>query len=405
MTEIIQQLYFSHVCGDDCTHELITLSDKEIDDILNSFAQALHNGELKGNRIHSGLYFETARKLTEAITKGTGEASFSWDDPNNALKAQLMTNVHKFSGAKSLTENAVFSNLLTDDKGDLKPFNQFLNDIRGTYNTYNKDYLSAEYNAAVAQAQTGILWNQYSDEDWLKYSTAGDERVRVSHAALDGIIQKKSSAFWLTHWPPLDWSCRCTAVPASKPAQPLTAEQANQVSPGAVAPGFAANSGLTGIVFDNSHPYFKANKNIEELDAVTNYGLKTVPNILKQPGLSAADIVTTETDYYAWWETMMSSNAVNKTDFAIADKMGNNTLFDADFKTSAPFNIASNSKDILTAADELWAAKDVWNFVKYYDDGMYVLQVQIEDSILKAKKLLKANKQHYRQVRKGVLIK
>ena len=76
MEDALQQLYYGHSCTNGCTHEIVQLVDDNIiDDILNDFARALHNGELNGKRIHSGLYSETARKLTEAITKGVGKVS------------------------------------------------------------------------------------------------------------------------------------------------------------------------------------------------------------------------------------------------------------------------------------------------------------------------------------------
>ena len=46
-----------------------------------------------------------------------------------------------------------------------------------------------------------------------KYITAGDERVRDSHAALHGLILPADDPFWLDHFPPWDWGCRCQVIP------------------------------------------------------------------------------------------------------------------------------------------------------------------------------------------------
>lgn len=418
----MQQLYYGHKCHEGCTHKIITLNDDGIDEILKDFALALHKGELDGKQIHPGLYAETARKLTAAITNGMGEVSFSFDDPNNALKAKLLSNVHAFSGAKSLTENSVFSKLLLDDKGQLKPFNQFLNDIKSLNVLYNKDYLSAEYNNAVAGAQTAILWNQYSDDDWLEYRTAGDERVRASHAVLDGVIQQKNSAFWDTNWPPNGWNCRCTVIPADKPKHPLTKDEAVSLAKGAVIePEFKFNSGQSGIVFDNDHPYFKSHKGIQELDAVKNYGLKTVESILKEDKLPSLLHADTETDYYAWWSDMVKKYGVNKTDFVLKDSTGTNILFDAspngnaktDYfkdhiirkKEDARYEYAANLKDIVTKPDELWSTLDGWAYLKYYKDGLYTVIVENDNDVMKAKTMYKVKKEVYKKIRKGVLIK
>jgi len=47
---------------------------------------------------------------------------------------------------------------------------------------------------------------------YLKYVTEEDSRVRPEHAALDGLILPKDDPFWLTHYPPWDWGCRCMAI-------------------------------------------------------------------------------------------------------------------------------------------------------------------------------------------------
>lgn len=43
------------------------------------------------------------------------------------------------------------------------------------------------------------------------YRTMGDERVRASHAAWDGLALPVGHPFWKTHYPPNGWRCRCTA--------------------------------------------------------------------------------------------------------------------------------------------------------------------------------------------------
>jgi SPP1 gp7 family putative phage head morphogenesis protein len=50
-----------------------------------------------------------------------------------------------------------------------------------------------------------ILWG-------FEYSTVGDDRVRSSHAAMDGVRLPKDHSFWQTNWPPNGWSCRCQAL-------------------------------------------------------------------------------------------------------------------------------------------------------------------------------------------------
>lgn len=51
-----------------------------------------------------------------------------------------------------------------------------------------------------------ILWGY-------KYVTVGDDRVRDSHIALDGVTLPKTDPFWQENYPPNGWACRCQALP------------------------------------------------------------------------------------------------------------------------------------------------------------------------------------------------
>jgi SPP1 gp7 family putative phage head morphogenesis protein len=59
------------------------------------------------------------------------------------------------------------------------------------------------------------------------YRTAGDDRVRPSHAALDGFTAKNSDPVWGRLYPPCGYNCRCT----------VTAELPNDVPDDADQPG------------------------------------------------------------------------------------------------------------------------------------------------------------------------
>lgn len=47
---------------------------------------------------------------------------------------------------------------LTDENGQRKPFERFLNDVQCIHQTYNRNYLQAEYNFAVASAASARRW-------------------------------------------------------------------------------------------------------------------------------------------------------------------------------------------------------------------------------------------------------
>lgn len=51
-----------------------------------------------------------------------------------------------------------------------------------------------------------------------RYVTTGDDRVRPTHALLDGVCLPKENPFWETFYPPNGFNCRCQAIPLFEPA-------------------------------------------------------------------------------------------------------------------------------------------------------------------------------------------
>lgn len=153
------------------------------------------------------------------------DASFAEVEMSDTMRAKLRESDYIFSGIKTFHElNEAFPSLL-DEKGNRKPFNQFLNDVQKIDDTYNKAYLHAEYNHAQASAEMAAKWEGYEedgDEYYLQYRTAGDGKVRPEHAALDGVTLPMSDPFWDEYYPPNGWNCRCTVVQVLKEKYPAT---------------------------------------------------------------------------------------------------------------------------------------------------------------------------------------
>lgn len=72
----------------------------------------------------------------------------------------------------------------------------------------------------ATRTQASLAFNaaawQESDDDELwgyEYVTAGDERVRASHRALDGVRYPRDHKFWEKYAPLNGWNCRCGLNP------------------------------------------------------------------------------------------------------------------------------------------------------------------------------------------------
>ena len=153
------------------------------------------------------------------------------------MRTYLEKDVFIFSGLKTHTQLTEARSKLKDEQGNIRPYYQFEQDILKLNNTYNRNYLEAEYQFAVQSAQSAANWaNLQTDTSryWLEYRTAGDERVRQSHAALAGICLPKDDAFWTEYYPPNGWRCRCTAVEVlareNTKSNPETAKKAGEAA-------------------------------------------------------------------------------------------------------------------------------------------------------------------------------
>lgn len=156
---------------------------------------------------------ETVRVLETAIGNGLPH------EVPETLRYALENNAFVFSGFKTFHALREVGLSMLTEKGDIKPFNDFLTDVKKINAQYNHNYLYAEYNHAVGAAQMAAKWHDFEqdgDRYYLQYRTAGDDKVREEHAALNGTTLPPSDPFWELFLPPNGWNCRCTAVQVRK---------------------------------------------------------------------------------------------------------------------------------------------------------------------------------------------
>ena len=155
----------------------------------------------------------------------TLDTSFKQVEMSDAMRRRLTRSNYIFSGLKTFHElHEAFPSLL-DENGNRKPFERFLNDVRKIDKTYNENYLRAEYNFIHNSATMAAKWEQFmedGDRYNLQYRTAGDDKVRPEHAALNGVTRPLNDSFWESYYPPNGWNCRCTVVQVRKTKYPET---------------------------------------------------------------------------------------------------------------------------------------------------------------------------------------
>lgn len=138
---------------------------------------------------------------------------------SDLMRQRLTRSNYIFSGLKTFHElNEAFPSLL-DENGNKKTFERFLNDVRKIDETYNANYLRAEYNFVQASAEMAAKWEGFmedGDHYYLQYRTQHDDKVRPEHASLDRVTLPPSDSFWESYYPPNGWNCRCTVVQVLK---------------------------------------------------------------------------------------------------------------------------------------------------------------------------------------------
>lgn len=224
----------------------------------------------------SALYKEEGAQLRIEILQEPGamgfiqahadilDSSFETTEMSDTLRQNLQDSDWMFSGMKTFHElNEAFPSLL-DDKGNRKPFEQFLNDVQRIDNTYNRNYLRAEYNFAQGAAEMAARWEQFEEDGdryLLQYRTVNDGLVRPEHAALHGVTLPKDDSFWNTYYPPNGWNCRCTVVQVSRSTSQVTSHEEAMSRAGEALPDkkvrqmFGFNSGKERRTFPAYNPY------------------------------------------------------------------------------------------------------------------------------------------------------
>ena len=191
------------------------------------------------------------------------DSSFEKVEMSDIMRRRLTRSNYIFSGMKTFHElNEAFPSLL-DENGNRKTFEQFLNDVRKIDETYNQNYLRAEFNFVQSSAEMAAKWERFmedGDRYNLQYRTAGDGKVRPEHASMHGITLPPSDSFWEEFYPPNGWNCRCTVVQVRKSKYPTTAHE-EAIALGELGTGkdtkgiFRFNPGKEGKAMPDYNPY------------------------------------------------------------------------------------------------------------------------------------------------------
>lgn len=183
-----------------------------------------------------------------------------------AMRSALDDNVYIFSGFRTYHSLRELGLALTTDEGNIRSFDDFKARVLEVHQQYNVNYLEAEYDHAVGSALMADRWLEQERSGGrylLQYRTAGDNRVRPDHEALESVTLAKSDPFWSSYYPPNGWRCRCSVVEVLPEDYPLSdskaaSELGERTLKGNKQEVFRGNPGKDLRIFPDKHPYYGA---------------------------------------------------------------------------------------------------------------------------------------------------
>lgn len=218
----------------------------------------MYEQKVKAGGLDAQVWADNVRALWKGVQSGLNIKTGYQATTTYEMAAALRQNLFVFAAFKNHAQVADLVTLLTDAQGNLRPFAEFRREALAISQAYNQYWLEAEYQTAVASAQSAVRWQDIQNNKdalpYIKYTTAGDERVRPAHALLDGTVRPVDDPFWDTWFPPNGWNCRCDVqqVAGGETPEPAALPDAKSAPP-----TFRNNPGKTGQVFTLQHPYFQ----------------------------------------------------------------------------------------------------------------------------------------------------
>lgn len=187
-------------------------SQKEIDDFTKKLIEYVFEGK-DSLGIEAGLISTEADILIKGL-RSNFKTYNEWAGPDHLMLQMMEYNLFEFATGKTESRLAAMKELLFDENKELRDFPSFRVEADKVMTDYNHNWLETEYNLSVAVGQNSARYVEFMAEkdtvtSYVKYQTAGDDRVRATHAALEGKVFSLNDKEAMDLWPPNGYGCRC----------------------------------------------------------------------------------------------------------------------------------------------------------------------------------------------------
>ncbi|MCE8873703.1 phage minor head protein [Bacteroides ovatus] len=194
------------------------------------------------SRVLEGLHMDFDRAL-EFLRNHNDFTTLQEKEERDILVAAI-DNIAEFAAAQ---EYAMMMEVLEQSE------NEEPEDYERICEKYNLTYADTENEQVLYAAGIAGWWINQSSGALITYMTQGDEQVRDTHLALEGLTYPKSE-FPSDLIPPIEWGCRCYLLSDGNEAH-VSASLKNDYRK-KVNPIFAQSLAMKGQIFSGAHPYF-----------------------------------------------------------------------------------------------------------------------------------------------------
>ena len=194
--------------------------------LLNIYSKDFH----PASDIETTLFNEVWATMDKAVGKAFGNVLPS--DPDADFIEALRRNNAVFSAFKVHRAQNDMARLLLDSNGNLKPFEQWLNEVMPIATHQCRTWLRTEYDTAVIRAHQAADWRQFTREKDilpnLKWCPSTSITPGEDHRVFWGMVRPIDDDFWSHHRPGDRWNCKCTLSSTDEPVTPVPAKGAGE---------------------------------------------------------------------------------------------------------------------------------------------------------------------------------
>lgn len=206
------------------------------------------------DRVHRGLNL-SADEVRTRLIKATPFLTDREKEERDILIAAY-DNLVEFAVAQ---QYAMVCDLPEPDKDYLSEAD--IEEYEETFSKYNSVYASQENQDVFHAAGIAFWWLGVESSKIITYMTQRDERVRDTHAILDGFYAPKHS-FPPELIPPIEFGCRCYLTSDSNYIMALSKPSFSRKPE--VNPVFSESLATKGRIFTDHHSYFKMPKKAKD---------------------------------------------------------------------------------------------------------------------------------------------